>query len=85
MHEVINMQVDEVIKRLIERSGMSYRAASSALGKSANWAGVTAQPGRAPKLDTVADVADVVGCDVVIRDRVTGETVGVIDPPRRGK
>lgn len=85
MHGVINMQVDEVIKGLIERSGMSYRAASAALGKSPNWAGVTAQHGRVPKLDTVADVADVAGCDVAIIDRATGETVGVIEPPRRGE
>ena len=36
-----------------------------------------------PKLDTVADVADVAGVDVVLIDRATGDRVGVVDPPRQ--
>ncbi len=77
------MQVDACIKGLVERSGMSYRALSAALGKSPNWAIMTAGAGRDPKLGTVADVADVAGVDVVLIDRATGETVGTIEPPRR--
>lgn len=79
------MQVDTVIRTLIDHCGMSDRAMSKAMGKVDSWARQTAAAGRAPKLDTVADVADVAGCDVVIVDRATGETVGVIEPPRRGK
>lgn len=79
----MNMQVDTVIKELIEHSGMSYRAISAALGKSPNWAGVTAQPGRDPKASTLAAVADAAGCDVVIIDRATGERLGVVEPPER--
>lgn len=81
--EVMNMQVDAIIKCLIEHSGMSYRAMSSALGRSTEWARLTAQPGRDPKLSTVAAVADVAGCDVVIMDRETGERVGTVEPPER--
>lgn len=77
------MQVDEVIAMLIARSGMSARGMSSALGKSQNWATMTAGPGRDPKLSTVATVADVAGCDVVIVDRETGERLGVVEPPER--
>ena len=77
------MQVDACIKELIAHSGMSYRFMSAQLGKSPNWAGVTAQAGRVPKLDTVADVADVAGVDVVLIDRASGDRVGVVDPPRQ--
>ena len=42
-----------------------------------------AKQGRTPSLATVASVADVCGCDVVIVDRATGERVGVVEPPRR--
>ena len=79
------MQADSVIRALVERSGMSYRAMSAALGKSPNWAGVTAQRGRVPKLDTVAAVADACGYDVDIIERETGEELGRIEPPPRGE
>lgn len=79
------MQVDSIIRTLIDHSGMSDRAMSKAMGKVDSWARQTAAAGRVPKLDTVADVADVAGCDVAIIDRATGETVGVIEPPRRDK
>lgn len=77
------MQVDAVLKALIDRAPMSGRALSAVLGKSPNWAGVSAQPGRSPELATVADVADVAGCDVRIVDRETGSVVATVTPPRR--
>lgn len=77
------MQVDTCIKHLIAHSGKSYRAVSAQLGKSPNWAGVTAQPGRDPKLSTVADVANAAGVDVALIDRTSGDLIAVIDPPRK--
>lgn len=77
------MQVDSVLKALIDRAPMSGRALSALLGKSPNWAGVSSQPGRSPELATVADVADVAGCDVAIIDRETGAVVATVTPPRR--
>lgn len=58
---------------------------SAAMGRGQSWARLTAQPGRDPKLGTVARVADLAGVDVVLVDRETGERVGVIDPPGRGE
>ncbi|WP_281657204.1 hypothetical protein [Collinsella stercoris] len=77
------MQVDRIIRTLIDRSGLSMNGMSAALGKSREWARLTAKPGRVPKLDTVADVADVAGCDVAIIDRETGAVVATVTPPRR--
>lgn len=73
------MQVTDVIAALLARSGMSARAASRALGRASTWASNSI--GRTPKLDTLAEVADLAGVDVVLRDRATGEDVATIEPP----
>lgn len=77
------MQVDRVIRAMIDRSAISANGFSAALGKSREWARLTAKPGRDPKLGTVADVADVAGCDVCVVDRETGAVVATVTPPRR--
>lgn len=77
------MQVDKVIKAIVDRSSMSGRAISAALGKSQTYVRTAALAGRSPTLATVADVADVVGVDVVLVDRETGATVCTVTPPRR--
>lgn len=77
------MQVDCIMRAIVERSGLSYNAFSSAMGKSREWARITSQAGRTPRLDTVADAADVAGCDVCIIDRETGAVVATVTPPRR--
>lgn len=79
------MRHDEVIGALIKRSGVGSSSISKALGKSESWARVTSMKGRKPALATVADVADVCGVDVKLVDRETGEIVGVVDPPHKGK
>lgn len=77
------MQLDEVVRQLIERSGRSARAVSQELGHVPTWANSVGASGRVPSLGTVADVADVAGVDVTLVDRATGETLGTIEPPRR--
>ncbi|WP_102337698.1 helix-turn-helix domain-containing protein [Collinsella provencensis] len=76
------MQVNNVVRFIIERSGKSFRKVSEELGRSANWAGVVAMPRRSPALATVADIADACGVDVVLVDRATGAAIATIDPPR---
>ncbi len=77
------MQVNELLRTLVERSGKSYRQVSAELGRSPNWAGAVSMPTRSPAMATVADVADVAGCDVRIVDRETGSVVATVTPPRR--
>lgn len=78
------MRVTDAVRTLAAHAVMSLYDVSRSCGRSESWAkGVAGREGVA--LATIADVADVAGCDIVIRDRGTGETVGVIDPPRRGK
>lgn len=79
------MQLDETIRALLAHTDKSGRAVSQELGHSPDWARMAARPGQVPSLGTVADVADVAGVDVVLRDRATGEDLGTIEPPRRSR
>lgn len=77
------MRVDRVVLELVEHSTMTGEQVSAELGRSRAYVSVAGGKGRAPRLDTVADVADVCGVDVVLRDRATGEELGTVEPPRR--
>lgn len=77
------MQVNTCIKELAAERGASLRSISAALGKTGTWASNVAGAGRSPALATVADVADVLGYDLAVVDRETGETIGTLDAPRR--
>ena len=77
------MQVNKVVSLLINHSGMNTNHVSTVLGKSREWARQAARLDRVPRLDTVANVADVCGVDVVLVDRETGAALGTVTPPRR--
>lgn len=77
------MQINKLLRAIIERSGKSYRQVSAELGRSPNWAGAVSMPTRSPAMATVVDVADVAGCDVCIIDRKTGAVVATVTPPRK--
>lgn len=79
------MQLDSVVKALVQHSGMSARAVSLALGKADTWARNTMANTHDPRMSTVLNVADLAGVDVVLIDRATGERVGVVEPPRKGR
>ena len=79
------MRTDEALRLLIAHSGRSGRALAADLGHAPTWTSVATQSGRVPRLDTLADVADVAGVDVALVDRETGETLGTIEPPRRAR
>lgn len=79
------VQVNTCIREILaSRPDVSGSAVSRELGRSERWASVVGMPTRSPALATVADVADVLGYDVVVRDRATGADVGTIEAPRRG-
>ena len=78
------MQVNTCIRSMLAtRPDTSGAAVSRALGHSDRWASVVGMSTRSPALATVADVADVLGYDLVVRDRRTGDDVGTIEAPRR--
>ena len=75
------MQVNDIVRTLLDHSGKSARGISRTLGKSDNWARLTAQNSRNPKIATICAIADLSGVDVCLVDRATGETIATIDPP----
>lgn len=77
------MQVDRVILSIVDHSPLTGEQVSAALGGSRSLVSVLGGKGRKPRLDSVVSVADVCGVDVVLRDRETGEELGVVDPPER--
>lgn len=79
----VNMQVNTCIREIVGKRGVSLRSVSADLGKVSTWAANVSQSTRSPALATVADVADVLGYDLAIVDRATGERVGTIEAPRR--
>lgn len=79
----VNMQLNTCIKELVKSRGASLRGVSAELGKAPTWGSNVAAPTRSPALATVTDIADVLGYDLAIVDRETGETVGTIEAPRR--
>lgn len=79
------MQVDNVIRAMVDTRGASMRGVSATLDKSQAWTRNVAAPGRSPALATVADIADVLGYDVALIDRATGDVIAKVDPPRRAQ
>ena len=77
------MQVNTCIREIVDKRGASLRSVSLDLGKAETWGKIVSKPTRSPALATVADVADVLGYNLAIVDRETGETVGTIEAPRR--
>lgn len=76
------MQVNGIIQAIVTRSGKSANRLSADLGRSREYVRNAAVK-ESPALATVADVADVAGCDVCIVDRETGAVVATVTPPRR--
>lgn len=75
------MQVDSILRYIMNSTGKSMREISRIMGQSESWAKTTSLPGRSPQLATVARVADLAGLDVALVDRETGEVVATVDVP----
>lgn len=77
------MEASSSIRAAAKHAGVTLYELSRRLDRAPAWAGITSSPGRDPKASTIAAIADVCGCEVVIVDRQTGERVATIDPPGR--
>lgn len=55
------------------------------MGRAGQYVDTLIRRGSVPSVDVAAALADVCGCDLVVRDRATGEDVATIDPPTRGE
>lgn len=76
------MLVNELIDFVAKTSGMPGERISLELGRSRSFVSVVRSSARTPRVDTVADIADVCGYDLQLVRRDTGATV-TVTPPRR--
>lgn len=77
------MQVNTVIRSMLDARGASARGVSLDMGRNDSFVGHVARTTRVPSIGTVSDVADVLGYDLAVIDRATGEELGRVTPPRR--
>lgn len=72
------MNTDKAINTMLDKSGMSRRKVSSAIGRHPNFLTVTLQKESIPRVDTLAALANAMGYELVLRGH--GDEI-VIDPP----
>ena len=76
------MDAGEVIQFLTEGGSISMRTASKLMGRSPTFLGIIKCRERIPQFNTLAEIADVYGYDLLLRSRADGEET-IIDPPKR--
>lgn len=72
------MKIYEAIDRMLETSGETKAGVSGALGKHRNYLSSTIYQKAVPKTDTMAEIANAMGYELVLRGH--GEEI-VIDAP----
>lgn len=79
---VCRVEPKDVLSALVKNSGKSMRTISMAIGRSPNFLASTTQKRSTPHCETVANVADVCGYDLLLRKRSDGSEI-IIDPPSK--
>lgn len=74
----------EYIQTVTDHARVSKWGASKAMGRAGQYLDAQTRRGSVQSVAVAADLADVCGCDLVVRDRETGEDVARIAPPDRG-
>ena len=76
------MRAEDVLRFVIDDSGKSMYAISLGMGKSKLYIAQAIYNNRIPTLRTFAEICEVTGHELIVRNKETGfETV--IDPPER--
>ena len=76
------MQANEAMLFVVKSSGESLVSISQRLGRSNNYLSSHTARKSTPKADTLAEIVDACGYDLLMRNRETGEET-IIDPPKK--
>ena len=76
------MEPKDVLPELVKGSGRSMRTISVQMDRTSNYLAAVVQRKSIPKYDTMAEIADVCGYDLLLRRRDDGTEI-IIDPPRK--
>lgn len=74
------MQANDVLKEMIVRRGLSARKASTLFGRSIGYVGRMRASHSAHMVTTLAELADKLDFELILRDKLTGDEI-IIDPP----
>ena len=78
------MDAHNVIRFLTEGSAISMRVASQRMGRKPTFLATIKFNGRIPKLNTMAEIANVYGYDLLLRNRADGQEI-LIEPRTEGQ
>lgn len=70
----------DAMRAVVERSAMSQASISQAMGRAPSYVSVLLSKPSDLRGGTMASLANVCGCELVVVDRATGERVAVIEP-----
>lgn len=73
----------ELIAVVLAWAGLTKWGGSKAMGRAGQYLDAMARRGSIPSIAVAAELCDVCGCDLVVRDRATGEDVAVVAPSGR--
>ena len=76
------MRSDEYIRAISRSSGLSQYELSKRMGRSKSYVSVYLANGISPRIGLAAEIADAAGCDLLVRNRETGEEE-IVEPPER--
>lgn len=76
------MQPNEILRHMVESRNLSQRDASLKFGRSPNYVSRMYAGGFNPQMAVLAELADVLEFDLVLRDRTNGTEI-IIDPPEK--
>lgn len=74
------MKAEEIVRTLVENSGISKRQVSLSMGRSESFIGAVIAQSRMPNIELASEIADACGYDTIFRSRETGKEIKV-DPP----
>ena len=74
------MQANDVLKEMIVRRGLSTIKASELFGRSRGYVNRMYAAHSANKTSTLAELADKLDFELILRDKLTGDEI-IIDPP----
>jgi hypothetical protein len=71
----------DLIATLLAWAHITLWTGSKSMGRKGPYLDSYIRRASVPSVTVAAELADVCGCDIIIRDRATGETVATIEPP----
>jgi len=76
------MKAEDVLRAVVNDCDLSMVQISKLMGRSNLYVGSYVTKKQKPNIELMAEICDVTGHDVLIRNRITGNEI-IIDPPTK--